>query len=129
MQLLPHYGSAIVPIEKLRDYALDPAHPSGKNKAVVLEAALGFRQAHADVLARLIKATLSRAPAIRGVKDQYGEKWTTYHELIGVNGKAAVATVAWIYRTERPAEPVLISCYIEGQGKRKFTEAQNAPGT
>ena len=127
MQLLPHFRNAVVPIEKVRDYALDPEHPIGKHKATVFEAALGFRHEHSDVVARVIKASLSRAPAVRGAQDQHGEKWVTYHEMIGANGRTAVVTVAWIFRAQRPTEPVLISCYIEGQGKRKLTEAQNTP--
>jgi hypothetical protein len=127
MELLPYYGNAVVPIEKVRDYALDATHQSGKHKARVFEAALGFRQEHSDILARLIKVSLSRAPAVRGAKDDHGERWTTYHEIVGANARTAVVTVAWICRTERPTEPMLISCYIEGQGVRKLTEAQNTP--
>ena len=127
MQLLPNFGNAAVPIEKIRDYALDPTHPTGKHKARVFEAALGFRKEHSDVLARLIKVSLSRAPAVRGGKDQHGEKWTTYHEIVGANSQTAVVTVAWICRTERPTDPMLISCYIEGHGMKKLTEARNAP--
>jgi hypothetical protein len=77
MQLLPSLGNAIIPIEKLRDYALDQTHPSGRHKARVFEAALGFRQEHYDVLARLIRVTLGCALALRGVQDEHGMKWTT----------------------------------------------------
>jgi hypothetical protein len=47
------------------------------HKARVFEAALGFRQEHYDVLARLIRVTLGCAPALRGVQDEHGTKWTT----------------------------------------------------
>ena len=126
MQILPQHEKAIVPIEKLRDYALDPNHPQGKNKARVFKAALGMERGHADVLAQILKLTLFRSPAVRGVKNRYGEYWTTYHEIVGLSGQPVVATAAWIYKIEQADVPVLVSCYIEREGSRKLTEALNA---
>ncbi|MGB9488266.1 MAG: DUF6883 domain-containing protein [Terriglobia bacterium] len=125
MQVLPHNEKAIVPIEKLRDYALDPNHPLGKSKARVFKAALGMERGHADVLAKILESSLFRSPAVRGLKDQHGEHWTTYHEIVGLSGQAVVVTAAWIYRVEQVDVPVLISCYIEPQGPRKLAEALN----
>jgi len=70
---LPQHEKAVVPIAKLRDYALDPDHPEGKNKARVFKAALGMERGHADVLAKVLRSTLVRSPAVRGVKNRYGE--------------------------------------------------------
>ncbi len=126
MQLLPQHEKAVVPIEKLRDYALDPDHPEGKHKARVFKAALGIEQTHADVLAQILKESLFRAPAVSGIKDQRGQRWATYHEIVGLTGKPAVVTVVWIYRAEQAGVPVLISCYIEPEGSRKLKEAQKA---
>lgn len=123
MQLLPQHEKAVVPIAKLRDYALDPDHPEGKNKARVFKAALGMERGHADVLAKVLRSTLVRSPAVRGVKNRYGELWNTYHDIVGLNGQPVVVTAAWIYRIEQVDVPVLISCYIEPQGRRKLTEA------
>ena len=126
MQILPQHEKAIVPIEKLRDYALDPNHPQGKYKARVFKAALGMERDHADVLAKILKSNLFRSPAVRGLMKSYGEHWTTYHEVVGLSGQTIVVTAAWIYRVEQVDVPVLISCYIEQQGPRKFAEALNA---
>jgi hypothetical protein len=123
--MLPQHEKAIVPIEKLRDYALNPNHPQGKDKARVFKATLGMERGHADVLSEILKSTLVRSPAVRGLNDQHGERWITYHELIGLSGKPVVVTVAWIYRVEQADVPVLISCYIEPQGPRKREEALN----
>jgi hypothetical protein len=38
---LPNSDKAIVPIEKLRDYSLNPSHSVGKHKARVFESVLG----------------------------------------------------------------------------------------
>jgi hypothetical protein len=126
MRILPQHEKAIVPIEKLRDYALDPGHPQGKNKARVFKAALGMERGHARVLSEILKSTLVRSPAVRGLKRDYGEYWTTYHELVGLSGRPVVVTVAWIYRVEQADVPVLISCYIDPQGPRRLAEALNA---
>lgn len=125
MRILPQHEKAIVPIEKLRDYALDPGHPQGKNKARVFKAALGMEQGHARV-SEILKSTLVRSPAVRGLMLDYGELWTTYHELVGLSGRPVVVTVAWIYRIEQADVPVLISCYIDPQGPRRLAEALNA---
>jgi len=73
LQILPHHEKAIVPIEKLRDYVLNPNHPHGKNKARVFKAALGMEQGHADVLAKIFISSLFRSPAVRGLKNPFGE--------------------------------------------------------
>ena len=126
MQLLPHYEKAVISIEKLRNYVLDPNHRAGKHKARVFKAALGIESVHSDAFAQLLKSSLGRSPAVRGLKDRHGERWTTYNEIIGLNGRSRVVTVAWIYRSEREDVPVLITCYLEPQGARKLAEALNA---
>jgi filamentous hemagglutinin len=127
MRLLPHYENAVIAIEKLRDYALDPESPKGKNKARVFAAALGIGREHAEALALVLKDSLSRAPAVRAKSDPHGERWITYHQVTGLNARTSVITVAWIYRLERPAVPALVSCYIEEKGMRKLEEAQLEP--
>jgi hypothetical protein len=125
VQILPQHNKAIVPIEKLRDYALNPNHPQGKDKARVFKATLGMERDHADTLREILISTLVRSPAVRGLNDQHGERWITYHEIIGLGGKPVVVTSAWIYRVEQADVPVLIPCYIEPQGPRKRGEALN----
>lgn len=64
MGLLPHADSAIVPIEKLRDYVLDPEHPVGKHKARVFAAALGIRRNDAPRLKSLILKGILKNEAV-----------------------------------------------------------------
>jgi hypothetical protein len=125
VQILPQHEKAIIPVEKLRDYALDPSHPLGKNKARVFKAALGMERDDADLLSEILKSTLYRSPAVQGPKSRFGEHWTTYHEIVGLSGQPVVVTVAWIYRIEHEDVPVLVSCYIEPEGRRRFAEALN----
>jgi hypothetical protein len=122
MQLLPNVEQAVIPVEKLRDYALNMEHPGGRYKANVFKEALGIERRHADVLAELLRSTLPFAPAQPGKRDQYGDYWTTYHRIIGLNGQPAIVTVGWIFKKEQGQAPQLISCYIETKKQQKLTE-------
>lgn len=115
MQLLPNLEQAVIRIEKLRDYALNMEHPDGQHKAAVFKEVLGIERRHADVLAELFRSTLPSAPAQPGKSDEYGDHWTTYHHIVGLNAQSAVVTVAWIFKKEQREVPELISCYIETQ--------------
>jgi hypothetical protein len=93
---LPNYDKASIDRDKLYEYALNPDHPSGRHKARVFSSALGIERWHADVLVEILRASLSRALAQQGPKTGYGDSWVTYHEVVGLNGKAAIVTVAVI---------------------------------
>lgn len=120
LQLLPNFEQAVIPIEKLRNYSLNPNHETGRHKAAVFKNMLGFEERHADVLAELIRKTLSQAPSERDKLDEHGERWTTYHPIVGLNGLTVVVTVAWIFRKERSDIPELISCYIEPEDQQRL---------
>jgi len=92
---------------------LNPYHETGKHKARVFQSFLGIEQSHSEALAALIKGTLVRAPAVKGKQDQYGERWTTYHEVVGMNAKPAIVCVAWIFKASDPTTPVFVTCYID----------------
>lgn len=115
MKLLPHFEQAVIPIEKLENYVLNSEHPKGKNKARVFQSTLEIERRHANVLAELIQKSLLRAPAEQGETTEYGDCWTTWHEIIGFNGQSAVVTVAWMFKKNAEQIPVFISCYIESR--------------
>lgn len=122
MQVLPNLEHAVIPVVKLRDYALNMEHPEGRHKASVFKEVLGIERQHADVLAELLRSTLPSAPAQSGKGDQYGDHWTTYHRIIGLNGQPAIVTVGWIFKKEEGQAPQLISCYIETKKQQKLRE-------
>jgi len=122
MELLPNLGQAIIPLEKLRDYALNMEHPEGRHKATVFKEVLGIERRHAEVLAELLRSTLPSAPGERGASDQYGDYWTTYHGIIGLNAQAAIVTVAWIFKKQQGQAPQLVSCYIETKKQQKLKQ-------
>ncbi len=122
MQLLPNLERAVIPVEKLRDYVLNMEHSKGYHKATVFKEVLAIERQHADVLAELLRSTLPSAPALQGKSDEYGDHWTTYHAIIGLNTQPGIVTVAWILKKEQSQAPQLISCYIETKRQQKLRE-------
>jgi len=112
-QVLPNLERASIAIEKLRDYVLNPGHPTGRNKARVFKAALGLERKHAIAFAEVIKDTLGRAHAVKNEESPYGPRWETHHKVFGLTGRAVIVSVAWIFKAEQPEVPVLITCYID----------------
>lgn len=120
MKLLPNYEHAVLATEKLENYVLNSEHPQGKHKARVFLSTLEIERRHASVLGELILRSLSRAPAEEGKSSEYGAHWTTWHEIIGLNGQSAVVTVAWIFQKNAEEIPVFISCYIESRNQERL---------
>ena len=78
---LPNYQNAIIAREKLETYCLDPQHvsrafgkSSGKDKARVFRAALGFVQADWELLKRTILEALPYHEATLRKEDEYGKR-------------------------------------------------------
>src|SRR5215831_7954109 len=91
---LPNSEKAVVEIEKLLDYSLNPNHPVGKHKARVFQTALGITIEHADWLRdRALDAALSDAKP--GTKSVFGDKYIVDFP-IEFEGKSAVVRLTWI---------------------------------
>jgi uncharacterized protein len=120
MKLLPNFERAVIPIQKLASYALNPEHPEGKHKARVFKSALEIERRHAGALAELIRASLPKAPAEREQTTEYGDLWTNWHAVIGLNGQSAIITAAWMYKKQAADIPELVSCYIESRNQEKL---------
>lgn len=58
MPLLPFADKAQIPIEELRDYALNETHEEGKNKAYLFKLLLGFSSENADDLKEMILSAI-----------------------------------------------------------------------
>jgi len=120
--VLPNFQQALIPIEKLRDYVLNENHPAGKHKAIVFKKELGIERRHAEAFRELLIASLATAPAYRGKTTPYGDHWTTYHKIVGLNARLRVITLAWIFKKEQPGTPQLISCYMQVSKQRELSE-------
>ena len=72
---LPNGERAIVPMEKLRDYCLNPIHRVGSHKARVFEAVLSLTAADAEVLQQWLWSVARSDDAVPGKHDAYGHRY------------------------------------------------------
>jgi Flp pilus assembly pilin Flp len=81
---------------KLTDYALNPEHPVGGDKARVFESAFGFKRGNADdLLAQIRKGVMENRP-IPGKVDAHGTRFTVDIPVNGPTGSGTVRT-GWIF--------------------------------
>ena len=110
MSNLPKYDQAVIPLEKLRDYALNDRHPYGKHKAKVFGAVLGIGADEAEWLATEIFTQLPNHEAQPGKIDAYGKRYTVDLKIRKLDREAWVRT-GWIFLTGTDY-PRLTTCYI-----------------
>jgi hypothetical protein len=66
-------GRAVVEIEKLRDYCLNPAHPRGRHKARIFALRLGLTSSDAETLRQALIHAAAGSEAIATFEDEYGQ--------------------------------------------------------
>ncbi len=96
LQPLVNADQAVIDVRKLTEYALNPMHPTGENKARVFRSALGFTSEHAEELILQIRKGIASAPASPGIADKFGPRMTVDLLITGPAGQAVVRT-GWIY--------------------------------
>lgn len=108
---LPNSHRAVVEIEKLRNYSLNPKHPVGQHKARVFKAALGIALKDANWLRELALEIASTSDAQRGADSVFGEKYLI-DSVVEYEGRSALVRFCWII--EFGADfPRLTSCYVK----------------
>ena len=107
---LPRGDRAFVPIEKLRDYCLNPNHPVCKHKARVFETALGFTAGDVTRLERLLLDAAHTQEAELGEQDEFGQRYIVDFTTIGVTELVTIRS-SWIIRTGEDA-PQLVTCFV-----------------
>lgn len=102
---LPNYENAVIQREKLERYCLDSAHESkafgkssGKDKARVFKAALGFVKADWELLKNRILEELPYHEALFRHEDEHGKRYNVYVAITGPNGNTVIVLTAWIIR-------------------------------
>ena len=108
---LPNAERAVIEIEKLLTYSLNPEHEVGKHKATVFRAALGITLDDAGWLREIILQKVVDAEAVRGPASPFGEKYVVDMEVERAGRKAIVRT-AWIVEAGIDF-PRLTSCYVK----------------
>jgi len=113
MNVLPRADEAIIPIEKLTKYVLDPINSRGKWMA--FKDALGYDINNADELSNNIRNNLKNFSAVFKGDKGYGETYSVLMELTGANGKNANVMTAWLIDNKNN-EIRMTSAYVK---KRK----------
>ena len=115
---IPNYENAVIPREKLERYCLDLEHvsstvgkSSGRDKARVFQAALGFVKADWELLKNRILEELPYEEATLGHEDEYGKRYNVEVVIAGPSGKTAVVLTAWIIRPGTDF-PSLTTAYV-----------------
>lgn len=107
---LPNGSNAIVDIQKLRRYCLDPTHPRGRHKARVFSASLGIAAQDAEALqSDLLQAALVEE-VDAGQSDKHGARYTLDFR-VSRGAKSAVVRSHWIVRRGEDV-PRLVTCYV-----------------
>ena len=96
---LPNGDRAIVELEKLVDYCLNPDHPRGKHKARVFRSACGLSAEHADSVRQQLLEVAARNEATQTLRTAHGRRYVVECMLAGPAGRARVLT-AWIVRDD-----------------------------
>lgn len=107
--LIPHSENAVVAIEKLRDYCLNPDHNDGKHKARLFLSILGMTANDAEELGRILLEVIQTHEARLGRKDEFGQRYILDFRLEWQN-KSATVRSGWIIE-EGSETPRLTTCY------------------
>jgi hypothetical protein len=111
---LPNAERAVVDIEKLRDYSLNPNHPEGKHKARVFLEKLGLTAHDAARLRKLILEAILITEAKAQQPTPYGERFVVDFQ-VRQEERYVVTLVtirsAWMIRNDEDF-PRLTTCFI-----------------
>lgn len=108
--MLPNGDRAVVEIDKLTQYCLNPEHPRGRHKARVFAASVGFTAELAETLRDALLQAARTETAIATEHDDYGQRFVVDFWVNGPVGRAQVRS-CWIIRTDEDF-PHLTSCYV-----------------
>ena len=107
---LPNGDHARVPLEKLRNYCLNPTHRVGGHKARVFQSALGLTAEDAEALQERLLVIARTGDALPGKRDAYGQRYIIDFTMTTTVGTAVVRST-WIVLASETT-PRLTSCYV-----------------
>ncbi|MBW4578518.1 MAG: hypothetical protein KME42_02970 [Tildeniella nuda ZEHNDER 1965/U140] len=107
---LPNPDQAVIDMQKLTNYCLNPEHADGQHKAYVFQAALGIRLENAIELRDALLQAVKNDDAVPGKLNQHGQKYVIDFSMTRFE-KLAVVRSAWIVRYDENF-PRLVTCYI-----------------
>jgi len=83
---LPSGGRAVVDLDKLADYCLNPEHARGRHKARVFAAVLGLRRGDAEFLSQALLEAARECQAAPTLEDDYGQRYVLHFKMTGPAG-------------------------------------------
>ena len=107
---LPNGNKAVIDVQKLVGYCLDPEHDEGRHKAHLFELLLGINLENADLLLNAVEQAAVTGEALEGKLDRYGLRFVIDFGLTGPAGAATIRS-AWIVRNDEDF-PRLVTCFI-----------------
>ena len=108
---LPSVERAVIPVEKLRDYALNPEHHRGGHKARVFASTLGIGREDWAFLRDQIAEKLPSASVTAVRENPYGFVYEVPMLIEGLNGATEEVITAWFLRKESDI-PRLTTTYV-----------------
>jgi hypothetical protein len=110
MSLLPNYNEAVLEIEKLEGYCLNPLHPRGCHRARVFAKALGIKTEDTAWLHATILAGLQLNEAVAQEMDVYGQRWRV-DMLLSRQSRRTVVRTIWLLPTGQD-KPRFVTCWV-----------------
>jgi hypothetical protein len=107
---LPNPERAIVEMDKIAGYCLNPQHPDGKHKARVFKSALDLDINNALELRTALLEAVITYDAVPVASNAYGQKYIIDFPLTRLNKQAIIHSV-WIVRNNE-GFPRLVTSYI-----------------
>ncbi|MBW4481696.1 MAG: hypothetical protein KME14_04045 [Tildeniella torsiva UHER 1998/13D] len=107
---LPNGASAIIPMEKLVSYCLNPNHSSGKHKARVFASALGIKADNAEYLRQLIAQAAVEGEVVQQDSTTFGQLYKV--DWVIVDRDSVVLRTLWEVRADQ-FPPRLVSAFIK----------------
>ncbi|WP_448560909.1 DUF6883 domain-containing protein [Trichothermofontia sp.] len=106
---LPNGEFAIIPMEKLTDYCLNPNHSSGKHKARVFASVLGITVENADDLQELIVKAAFEGEVIQQNSTEFGQLYKVDWAIS--DRESIILRTLWEITPAQP-NPRLVSAFI-----------------
>jgi hypothetical protein len=107
---LPNGEFAVIPMEKLTGYCLNPNHSSGKHKARVFASALGIKAENADELRTLIAQAAIEGQVIQQDRTEFGYLFKV--DWIIPTEQTIILRTIWEITVDFP-NPRLVSAFIK----------------
>ncbi|MDF5722272.1 MAG: hypothetical protein PUP91_17650 [Rhizonema sp. PD37] len=107
---LPNPECAIVEIDKIAGYCLNPEHSEGKHKARVFKSALDLDLNNVEELKVALLQAVVDYDAIPGKSNPYGQKYIIDFSMTRSDKQAIIQSV-WIVRNNEGFPP-LVTCYV-----------------